>query len=113
MATACAFVAVPLHAHRERLEPAEHQVAVERARHRADRVLQEPDALGDLGVVGGREPADDVGVAAEVLRGRVHDDVGAELERPLQERRRERVVDDDARAALVRDRAHAEDVDDR
>ena len=36
-----------------------------------------------------------------------------QLERPLQERRGERVVDDDARAALVRDRAHAEDVDDR
>ena len=51
------------------------------------------------------EPADDVGVAAEVLRGRVHDDVGAELERSLQVRRGERVVDDDARAALVRELA--------
>ena len=105
-------LAVALHPHRERLEPAQHEVAVERARHRADRVLQEPDALGDLGVVGGDEPAHDVGVTAEVLGRRVHDDVGAELERPLQERRGERVVDDDARAALVRDRADAEDVDD-
>ena len=95
------------------LMPAQHEVAVERARHRADRVLQEPEALGDLGIAGGDEPADDVGVTAEVLGGRVHHDVGAELERPLQERRGERVVDDDARAALVRDRAHAQDVDDR
>ena len=59
------------------------------------------------------EPADDVGVAAEVLRGRVHDDVGAELERPLEVRRRERVVDDDARAARrARARATRGDVDD-
>ena len=53
-ATRRAFVAVAVHAHRERLEPAQHEVAVERARHRADRVLQEADALGDLGVVRGR-----------------------------------------------------------
>ena len=61
--------------------------------------------LGELGVVDRDEPADDVGVAAEVLRGRVHDDVGAERERLLQVRRGERVVDDDARAALVRELA--------
>ena len=103
MATAGAFAAVTLHPHRERLEPAQHEVAVERARHRADRVLEEPDPLGELGIVRGREPADDVGVAAEVLRGRVHHDVGAELERALQVRRGERVVDDDARAACVRE----------
>ena len=30
--------------------PAQHQVAVERARHRAGRVLEEPDPLGDLGI---------------------------------------------------------------
>ena len=44
------------------------------------------------------EPADDVAVTAEVLRRRVHDDVGAERERLLQVRRGERVVDDDERA---------------
>ena len=97
--------AVAVHAHRERLDAAQHEVAVERRRHRADRVLQEPEPLGELGVVGGDEAADDVGVAAEVLGGRVHDDVGAERERLLQVRRGERVVDDDARAARVRELA--------
>ncbi len=48
-----------------------------------------------------REAADDVGMAAEVLRRRVDDDVGAELERTLQVRRRERVVDDEERAGRV------------
>ena len=41
------------------------------------------------------DAADDVGVAAEVLRGRVHHHVGAEVERLLKVRRRERVVDHD------------------
>ena len=40
-----------------------------------------------------------VGVAVQELRGRVHDDVRAQLERPLEERAHERVVDDDQRAA--------------
>ena len=101
-------VAVALHAHRQRLDPAQHQVAVERAGHGAHGVLEEARALGDAGVVGRHEPADDVGVAAEVLRRRVHDHVGAERERLLQVRRGEGVVDD-ARSApcLVRDRATA------
>ena len=53
------------------------------------------------------KPADDVRVAAEVLRRRVDDDVGAELERALQVRRRERVVDDDERAGRVGGRRRA------
>ena len=58
------------------------------------------------------KPADHVGVAAEVLRRGVDDDVGAELERPLQVRRRERVVDDDDRAGFVRRVGGGVDVDD-
>ena len=112
-AIAFAFVAVRAHADRERLHAPQHEVAVERRRHRAHRVLQEPHLVGPLGVVERDEPADDVGVAAEVLRRRVHDDVGAERERLLQVRRRERVVDDDARVALVRELRDRLDVDDR
>ncbi len=40
-------------------------------------------------------------MAGDVLRGRVHDDVGTMLERTLQQRRGERVVDRDDRAVLV------------
>ena len=56
--------------------------------------------------------ADHVRVAAEVLRRRVHDDVGPEFERLLQVRRGERVVDDEPRAGLVRDRRQRRDVGD-
>ena len=63
-----------------------------------------------LGAPGNRRAADDVGVAAEVLGRRMHDEVGAELQRALVDRRRERVVDGDERAALARH--DAGDVDD-
>ena len=42
---------MPLHAQRERLHPAQHEIAVERRRHRAHRVLQEAHLVGELGVV--------------------------------------------------------------
>jgi hypothetical protein len=58
--------------------------------------------------------ADDGAVAAEELGGRVHDDVGAVLERADEVGRRDRVVDDERHAGLVRDvgdRADVEHVD--
>ena len=105
--------AVAVHPHGERLDAAQHEVAVERRGHRAGRVLGEAQALGERVVVDGDEAADDVAVAAEVLRGRVHDDVGAERQRLLQVRRGERVVDDDERAVLVGDGGDGLDVDAR
>ena len=105
-------LAVPVHPDREGLDAAQHEVRVERAGHRAHRVLQERDAVAELGVGDRDEPAQGVGVAAQVLRGGVHDDVGAERERALEIRRGEGVVDHDARAARVRDARDGVDVDD-
>ena len=87
------------HAHAERLQAAQHEVAVERARHAADRLLEEVELLGERVVARHDRAADDVGVAVQVLRRRVHDDRRAELERPLEHRRRERVVDGERDAA--------------
>ena len=80
--------------------------------HRAERLLQEAQPLGERRVVRRDEAADHVRVAAEVLRRRVDDDVGAELERPLEVGRGEGVVDDDQRAGLVRRLGDGADVDD-
>ena len=109
-----AFVAVPLHAHRERLER-----RAARASGRTGRARRRATSAGSASrsaIVGSfvtGEAADDVGVAAEVLRRRVHDDVGAERERLLQVRRRERVVDDErARRRACAASATARDVDD-
>ena len=50
-------------------------------------------------------------MAAEELRRRMDDDVGAPVERAAQVRRRERVVDDQRRAVLVRDRGDGLEVE--
>ena len=104
-------VAVALHADGQRLHAAEDEPAVERSRHRAEGLLQEPEALGDGRIVGRGEPADHVGMPAEVLRGRVDDDVGAQLVGALEKRGRERRVDDDHRADRVRGLGGLLDVD--
>ena len=63
--------------------------------HAADRVLVELDDIGDGIVIRDRDAADNVGVAADVLRRRVDDDVGAECQRLLEVGRGERVVNGD------------------
>jgi hypothetical protein len=96
-------LAVRAHPDRERLQSAERQVAVHRSRHRPDGVRQEREPFDPLGVARDDRAADEVGVAADVLGHAVHDRIGAQLQRSLEHRRRERVVDDDARAGSVRD----------
>ncbi len=51
---------------------------------------------------GDDDAADRVAVAVEVFRRAVHDQIGAELDRPLQAGTGEGVVDDHERAVLVR-----------
>ncbi len=85
----------------ERLQTAEREPAVERRRDRAGGVLQELDRLEDARVTREDRALDEVGVTGQVLRHAVHDDVGAELEGLLKERRGKRVVDDQQRPARV------------
>ena len=100
---------VGLHPQVQGAQAAVDEEAVKRPWDGADGVLHEPQPLVELGPARDHHASDDVGVAAEVLGRRVHDGIGAELERPLVGGRRERVVDRDERAALARD--HGLDVD--
>ena len=84
-------VAVLLHPQRERLEAAQHQPGVERPGHRAHRVLVEGDPIDRVLEAGHGDvaadddgTADDVAVAAAVLRRRVRHDVGAQRQRLLE-----------------------------
>ena len=70
------------------------------------------ELLPDPGVRDDECAADDVGVAAAVLGGRVHDDVGAQGERLLEVRRGEGVVDDQERGGAVSDACEHGDVSD-
>ena len=76
-------------------------------------VADEEQLLGPGVVVDGHEAADHVGVPAEVLGRRVDDGVGAVLQRLLEERRGEGVVDDAAPTAVVGHAREGADVGDR
>ena len=65
----------------------------------------EPAGLDD-------HPAHGGAVAADVLGGRVHDDVGAPFDRPAQVGRGHRVVEDQRDAGVMRDGGERLDVDD-
>ena len=102
-------LAVHAHARRERADAAQHEPGVERRGHAADELahVQRRRRTTRRCFAKRERAALHVAVAAEVLRRRVQDDVGAELDRTLQRRRGERAVDDEPRAALVRDAPRA------
>ena len=103
-------VGVALHPQLERLEPPKREPTVERRRDRAGRILQELHRLEDGRVPGEHGALHEIRMAAEILRHAVHDDVGAERERLLEERRGECVVHDEQRARRVRRARHRGDV---
>ncbi|MNU92512.1 hypothetical protein D3C71_824310 [compost metagenome] len=105
--------AVRLHAQRQGLQATQRQEAVERALHATHRVLQEGHLLGQFGVVTDHDHATDhVRVAIEVLGGRVQHQVRAQLQRTLQHRRGEGVVDHHDQAMALGDGGDRGDVDD-
>jgi hypothetical protein len=104
-------VAVALHAHRQRLEPAQREEAVEGTGDAAHRVLQEAEPLAQGGVVAHhRHAADHVGVTVQVLGGGVHHDIEAVVERALHPRAREGVVGPGEHAAAARERRDGREI---
>ena len=93
------------HAQGECLRAAHHEPGIERGKNRPGAVLHEPDPLGIVFVVQNHNPADAVRVAVQIFRSRVHDDIDAKLERPLQVWGHESVVANDARSRAMRDLA--------
>ena len=58
------------------------------------------------------DPANTRAMSTHPLGQRVHNDVGSEVDRTLQDRRRERGIDDQWEAVVVRDLGHRFDVGD-
>ena len=101
---------MPFHAQRQRLDAAQDEIAVEGAGYAARHAAQGMQPLAELGRARHEEAAEHVGMPAEVLRRRMHDDVAAELERPLEKRRGKRVVHDREDAVAFRERRCAAEV---
>ena len=97
---------------RQRAEAAQAEVGLQRAGRRAaefSRLTQDVQ----VGVAADDRGAEEqVGVAADGLGGAVDDDVGAEFQRALQQRRGERVVHDAEQRSLARGGAQAGKVGD-
>ena len=108
-----AVARMTLHPQRQRLDAAQRQETVERAGDRADRVLQEFQPVGQILVVADRDAAaDHVGMAVQIFRRRMHDEVDAELERPLDVGAAEGVVGDRDHALAPGERRDALKIDD-
>ena len=99
---------VALHPNRQRLGAAEDEPGVHRPEDGALRVLHEAQPL-DV-IVAHRhhhDAADAVGMTVQEFCRAVDDEVGAEVDRPLHGRARERVVDHDEHVVATRDLARA------
>src|SRR5215207_2777930 len=91
----------PFYSHRERLEAAAKQKSGERVEHASGVDQMEARLRYELAATCEHARCDVV-VSVQVLRRRFADEVGAELERPAQRGRGERVVDDEEAVSLRR-----------
>jgi hypothetical protein len=96
----------------ERAQPAQRQIGIERRPGQAEGIGPPAELLADRRIAGDRRPADDVAVAVDIFGGRMDDDVGAMLDRPLQHRREEGIVDHGKRANFPRRANHRSEVGD-
>ena len=84
---------VLLHAHRQRLDPAQHQKALERGENASGALLHEGKSLFMLRRGRHQNAAQTITVAIEKFGGGVHHDIRAKLQRALKIGRHEGVVD--------------------
>ncbi len=93
--------AMGLHAQVQGFQAAHGEEGIERAGDGTDRVLQEGQAFGQFIGAGDDDAADNVGVAIDVLGGRVHYQIRAEFQRALHRRAAEGVVHHQQQAVLL------------
>ena len=94
---------VAQHAQLQGFQTAHGEPAVKRRWHGAGGVLQELDGLKHGRVFCQRDALHGVGMSGQIFRDAVDDDVCPKLERLLEARRRERIIDHDECAARVRE----------
>ena len=100
------------HAQGQRLDAAQGEKTIEGRRRRAGGVLQILQTLVQWPVVQTNRAANNVGVSADVLRRRMQYQICAEIQRPLEVRRCEGVIDQTERAVPVRDFRRSPDIGD-
>src|SRR5437870_1459554 len=82
-----------LHSQRQRLQTSQDEKTVERARDRADRVLQKPHSIAEVLVIANNGNASDhVGVTVQIFGCGMNNNVETEFDRSLDPRRGKGVV---------------------
>ncbi len=103
--------AVAFHAQGQGFHAAQGEEGVERPGNRADRVLQKTQALGQFRIVPDhRDATDHIGVAVQVLGGRVHHDVETQLQRALDPWAGKGVIGDTDNASRAADAGNGSQV---
>jgi hypothetical protein len=98
------------HPQLEGFEPLQEDPGVE-GTHGRPRGSQDPeDRLADQLAIADDGAPDTTSLSVQILGGRVDHQVGAELQRPLQRRRAEAIVDRQQTAAAVRDLGEQADI---
>src|SRR5688572_26250975 len=100
------------HARVERSDAAKREKAVEWRAGQSETVRPPPELLAERGVASDDRATDDVAVAVQVFRRRVHDEIRAERDRLLEGGGEEGIVGDHQRADGVSGGGDASDVRD-
>ena len=96
------FFVLP-HAQRESFYSSQREKTIERGRRSAGGILQELEPLVERDLIEANRTADDVRMSREIFCRRVKHEIDAKLERPLENRRCECVVDQTQGAAAMGD----------
>src|SRR5262249_10858853 len=83
-----------VHSYSESLQTTQNEVAIHRPGDSTGRVLQEANFFEHVLLRSHYGAANHIGVAPQILRGAMHDEVGAQSQRLLQIRRRKRIIHD-------------------
>lgn len=108
---ACIF-AMRFHPQVQGFQTAQRKKTIERSLHAANGVLQEGHLFCQLFVItNDQHAANNIGMAIQIFRGRMHHQMCAEFQRALQNRRRKSVIDRKTNAALAGKFGQARDID--
>jgi hypothetical protein len=105
------FFVLP-HAQRESFYSSQREKTIERRRRSAGGILQELEPLVERDLIEANRTADDVRMSREIFCRRMKHEIGAKLERPLENRRCECVVDQTESAVGVGNFCRRSDVAD-
>ena len=82
------------HTQRQRLDATTHRIAFDRREHASETILSEINLLTEFVILDHHQSGVHFGMSGQILGGGMNHNVSTQIERLLQIRRHERVIDD-------------------